>query len=812
MKNLKGKIFYLGCIIALFYATSAFQVKAQGLIIGRVMESETTGAAFATVSILNVSDSVMVKGAITDEEGNYAIRQVPGGNYLIAVSSVGFDKVFLDPIAYEGSHALTLPVIRLQEAALALGEVVVSAQRPVMERKSDRYVMDVTASSFQADNLMDIFRALPFVQVQGDGISVNGRAGILIVLDNVQMPGATMSAILENMTGDEVDNIEFITNPSSQYPADINSVIKITTKKSKNYGLTGSARSAISQGVRFRGNTGFSLLYRKNRWVADLNVNYSSDDIYETREGERFLQTNNAPVVISEERWASTIVNTLTLRGKLEYLVNDRHKFGIQSSVAHRIIPERSAQEERMGYSGRSGGMVDSLLVTEANRWGDNNVQNHSLYYAGTLDTLGKQVDLVLTYTPIRHLDVNQMQYQNLVSPEGTLLRRLPVVRNHGIRDVDIYVGQLDFALPFNNNWIFNVGSKVTLSTNKTRPFQEELQNGQFVINEAFSFINDFEENIFAGYGMFSKKIGKTTVNGGLRLEHATMLVEDRVNNTVPVNRVFTDLFPTLAFTRAMSENVQLTLNYRESIDRPGFSYLTPYRIYQNELTILEGNPALRPQYNRSITINSVIKNNLFLELEYKKEKDTFNHFPLMDGNTAIYTMRNFDVNYYSASLNYSFEITGWWSGSIFGMGAIYNSEMPQEEFRDLDIPQSIFHTIGITNTMSLPAGLSLDLAYNYTGPYNYGLLEMIPTQFTRVALKGSLFDKKLQYTLAAMDVFRTAFYGGNMNTVNAQLFLSQYADARRLQLGLVYQFGKKTVKNTQEQKLGNEDVINRAR
>lgn len=149
------------------------------------------------------------------------------------------------------------------------------------------------------------------------------------------------------------------------------------------------------------------------------------------------------------------------------------------------------------------------------------------------------------------------------------------------------------------------------------------------------------------------------------------------------------------------------------------------------------------------------------MELEYKKEKDTFTHLPIIEEGIAIFTMRNFDLDYYSATLNYSFEITNWWSGSVFGMGAIYNGEMHQEGFSELDIPQSFYHTVGIDNTISLPRGLSLDLAYNYTGPFHFGLVRTVPYQFTRIAIKGSLFDKNLQYTLSAINVFRGAFGGG---------------------------------------------------
>ncbi|KEO75941.1 outer membrane beta-barrel protein [Anditalea andensis] len=811
MKNLKGKILYLGCIISLFYATSAFQVKAQGLISGRVMESESSGAAFATVSILNVTDSVMVKGAITDEEGNYALRQVPGGNYLIAVSSVGFEKVYLDPIAYDGSQALNLPVIKLQEAALALGEVVVNGQRPVMERKSDRYVMDVTASSFQADNLMDIFRALPFVQVQGDGISVNGRAGILIVLDNVQMPGATMSAILENMTGDEVQNIEFITNPSSRYPANINSVIKITTKKSKNYGLTGSARGNFSQGRRFKGSSGTSMTYRKEKWVADLNLNFTQDDGIWERNGYRMFSQEGTPRVINETMDAMTRESILYLRGKLEYNITKNHKIGVQSNSTYTNTDPASYNRQQIGFSDVVNGRPDSLLLSDTFSYGNRSVQNYSTYYSGKLDSLGKQLDVVLTYSPLRVGTIDEMRYQDMVSPEGGILNPLRRVRNNNISQGNIFVTQIDLELPFKNGWNMTAGSKIILSSNKTRPTLEVATDTGFVIDDGFSFRNDFEENIYAVYSEINKEFGKTNVSAGVRMEKSSMQVDNLVNGERIVSREFLDFFPTLQITRPINDDVVLSVNYRETISRPGFTTLTPYRTYIDDYTIIEGNPALRPEYNRSISMNGVIKNNLFIELEYKKQTDAYTNLPTFNLGATTLQPRNFNLDYYSTTVNYSFEVAKWWSGSIFAMGAIYNGEIFEEQFEELTIPQSVFKTVGVNSTFSLPKGLTLDMAYSYQAPFDYGLVRTVTYQYTRIALKGHLFNKNLQYTIAGLDLFRQAYGGGEIRSFDTFMRSVEYHDSRRVQLGLVYRFGKRTVKGAQQQKLGNEDVIYRA-
>jgi hypothetical protein len=63
---------------------------------------------------------------------------------------------------------------------------------------------------------------------------------------------------------------------------------------------------------------------------------------------------------------------------------------------------------------------------------------------------------------------------------------------------------------------------------------------------------------------------------------------------------------------------------------------------------------------------------------------------------------------------------------------------------------------------------------------------------------------------LSATDLFRGDITGGSINAFNVETDLTNYYDARRIQLGLVYRFGKNTVKNARSKKMGNEDVLDR--
>ncbi|MFN3757589.1 MAG: TonB-dependent receptor [Algoriphagus aquaeductus] len=98
-------------------------VFAQGIIRGKITNPiNNQPVAFANVLVLNTD-----LGAISDENGNYEIRNVPPGLYNVRASFVGFKN----STAYEVQVTLARPVqldFSLTEDAAELSEVVVSSE------------------------------------------------------------------------------------------------------------------------------------------------------------------------------------------------------------------------------------------------------------------------------------------------------------------------------------------------------------------------------------------------------------------------------------------------------------------------------------------------------------------------------------------------------------------------------------------------------------------------------------------------------------------------------------------------------------
>lgn len=96
-KNVIMKQKYLGIIILVFNIFSALTLDAQTRIAnskvkGRVLDERSKPLYFATISLLNATDSTLIRTAVSGLDGSFLFENLLPGNYRVSVSMVGFLK------------------------------------------------------------------------------------------------------------------------------------------------------------------------------------------------------------------------------------------------------------------------------------------------------------------------------------------------------------------------------------------------------------------------------------------------------------------------------------------------------------------------------------------------------------------------------------------------------------------------------------------------------------------------------------------------------------------------------------------------
>ncbi|HEY9361682.1 MAG TPA: carboxypeptidase-like regulatory domain-containing protein, partial [Chitinophagaceae bacterium] len=142
------KILKMLAVVALSTVSiSGFTQTNSGKISGMVKDGNEKTIEAATISLVKALDSSVVKVSVADKAGNYLFENVGDGKYFVTISAVGHEKGFSETFDINGADgAIKLKTIELMPAAKAIGGVVVSSKKPLIEQKIDRMVVNVEAA------------------------------------------------------------------------------------------------------------------------------------------------------------------------------------------------------------------------------------------------------------------------------------------------------------------------------------------------------------------------------------------------------------------------------------------------------------------------------------------------------------------------------------------------------------------------------------------------------------------------------------------------------------------------------------------
>ncbi len=119
----------LNWLIIVHLLTAMIMAGTTGKIRGRVVD-ESTGAALVGVNVI-VEGTIL--GAATDLQGDYYILQIPPGIFTVKVLMIGYREMLVTDVKISSDHTTVIDVQMMVQALEAEGEVVVVAERPLVD-------------------------------------------------------------------------------------------------------------------------------------------------------------------------------------------------------------------------------------------------------------------------------------------------------------------------------------------------------------------------------------------------------------------------------------------------------------------------------------------------------------------------------------------------------------------------------------------------------------------------------------------------------------------------------------------------------
>lgn len=765
-------------IILLFISFCSYaQTEIKGLV-----KDSTDIIAFANVYLTDQNNKI-VTGTTSDESGAFSLS-VKEGNYKLTISFIGYLDWTKD---IDLTANQNLGVIVLSQDSSQLDEVVVTAKKPLIERKVDRLVFNVENSiASQGMSGLDALRNTPLVRVQNDNVSIVGKGKITVMVNDkiLHLSGNELTNYLQSLQSDNIEKIEVITTPPSKYDAEGNSgIINIKLKRNLNLGWSGTV-SASYQRNSYNGiRTGATINYQSNTISSSLKLRQY--DISYKVQGRRNLIGPENSVLTSELR--KDRAKSIGLNYSLDFKLNNKQNIG--------FIYDFNSQNYNIDADGKSiyktRSTIDSTLTTSQIQKWETPTHTLNIYYDIALDTLGKKLNFTGNFLSNLPNKVNDFATDNNETSQKT------TIRNNSDMDYGIYSGQADLMLPYKWSNI-ELGAKYTLFKNKSNLGYFNLVGGNYIIFPTNSNIFNYNEHNYATYISFQKDFDKKwSTKVGLRYEYTALSGKTPGNESSNVKNDYGKLFPTAYLSYKPDEKNTFSINYSKRINRPSFQSLNPFRWYTNPYIYFTGTPTLQPSFNDNIELSYSRGGKFSLSLYNQYSKNNSSNIARLENGIYSNKVENsYNQNIVGLSLDYYDTLFKIWEMSFSSNGTYTVTTPTIPDVERLRI-YSLYYSINNTFTLNNNKTWFLLLNFWHNLPFTYANIKLKDQLNFSTGIRTSFLDKKLKVSVVASDVFRTLKNQGFSYNNGYRSEFYNYNDHRIITLSVSYSFGSNKVKGT---------------
>ena len=616
-------------------------------ITGKVIDASTKqGMEFANISLRKTGSKEFIKGTVSDQLGAFRLDGVSNGNYVVAVSVVGYATFEKELTIGTGQKTINLRNILLKEDTQLLNEVQVVGQRSQMKFEIDRKVFNVDQSLATAGgSASDVLGNIPSVQVDPEGeVSLRGNSSVTVWINGKEsgLSADNRAQILEQLPAESIERVEVITNPSAKYnPEGTAGIINIVLKKNRKAGYYGSLQAGVDTrgGYNAAGNVNFSSGKFESFVNVGTRVRKSEGEGYTNRQN---LDDNGNPVsYLNQLRNDEDTRKPVIARMGTTYHATDKDHFSFSGFG----LLGRGDETDWLNYTSNIPGSFTNSLRTSAEKR-KMNIGNFEIGYKRDFSEKSN-LDLSASYNLVNITPESSfLQVSNYAGGTSTTSYQF----QENVMKPRKWEFQADYVTEFGEQNKIEAGYKGEFLTSKSKvSTYSGTSEGNAAFNEGLYNNFTYDQNVNALYATYSKRINRFGIQLGLRGEHT------RTNtNSLGYNQSETDhpaykddyfsFYPSAFLSYQLPSNNELQLNYTRRVSRPWGGQLNPFVNLTDSTNISYGNPLLLPQYSNSLELN-YIKNwenhTLSASLYYRNTDNVIQRISYRDGDIMKSTFEN---------------------------------------------------------------------------------------------------------------------------------------------------------------------------
>lgn len=530
------------------------------------------------------------------------------------------------------------------------GAVTITAQKPLVQRKTDRDVYDVKQDPTAATgNAADVLNNVPGVTVDPDGsvqlrgsnspqIYINGKPSALT-------QGENRAATLQGLSGDDIDSVETITSPGAAFSSDTGGgIINIVLKRGR--ALNPQTTLRVNAGVEGQGGISFSTGKTIGKLTLNGSVNVNrgggwgggggggggfggAGSLKSHSESVRQRLDPATGDVIGENRQQNVSKNVgegLNLNLNAEYALTDNDTLQAQGSFMSR---------DTMGYSIENATSYDAAgnLLSDSSRFGDRNGESDNSSFAVLYNhrgEVGTSEDFKMQYRRSTSNRDDRSDYRRVnrtpaASESAYATERNSETINQGFSG--------DYTHPIGETRQIQLGWDLTAQDSEQYSYQSlehaigapELPNPQRV-----SQFNT-KQQTGAAYFIYEQRFGKLSLSGGLRYEnfHQELYsIQPFTGNPgAESEQTYVTWSPNANLLYRIDDDASIKGIYSRRLNRPNPNALNPLIVYNDAQNVSSGNANLRPETvdRFELTYQNDRRNALNgqLQLSYVETQDT---------------------------------------------------------------------------------------------------------------------------------------------------------------------------------------------
>ena len=250
-------------LLMILFSPMAFAQQSGVNVTGSVVEQGSdTPIEQATVRLLNVKDSAMVRGVVSSRNGSFTLKNVKKGSYLLHITFIGYDPLY-QPLQITGKkNPVNVGKLELSDGAIELGEAVVIGKAPEVTVRND--TVEYNADSYKVTEgsvLEDLLKKMPGVEVDSEGnITVNGKEVKKVMVDGKESFSDDPKVASKNLPAKMIDKLQVLDKKSDMAQmtgfddGEEETVINLTVKPGMKQGLFGNAYGGYGSKDRYEGN------------------------------------------------------------------------------------------------------------------------------------------------------------------------------------------------------------------------------------------------------------------------------------------------------------------------------------------------------------------------------------------------------------------------------------------------------------------------------------------------------------------------------------------------------------------------------